>query len=431
MKTKRLLLAVCLLLISATMLGTASFAWFSMNTEVNVDGIEIEAYSDSLFLEVSKDGSVYETAVTLDGEKQYLRVAKHDFVAEAYTVTPTEIVVNDSYYNGAEYTYYKKVELEDSLEKFVFADAELEVGTPLAGYYKNLVFTRVDTENATYAATNNVTYYKLVGSKYEALTLDEGDLVEGYYTLTAKEAETTGNYDGTGTYYKKVRNDYSVVTLEKGTNLKGYYTLNATAIADLTNVTGKAYVRNAITVDSETYYEYSLVADLTSAGDITDLLYFGRTYSDVIDNGNVNGTLNVIEEDELAAYRYVNKFYLRNAKNTNDSRNLQAIFTVGGEDDNMAAALRVVLVASIDGEVVNVVTYDNGENSTDYKNGTNIVNLLKGTGADVSTAEVVEVDVYVYYDGTDEVSNNATNGVALLGGQTVSIKFTIDGLSYN
>ena len=145
----------------------------------------------------------------------------------------------------------------------------------------------------------------------------------------------------------------------------------------------------------------------------------------------MNGTLNVIEEDKLAAYRYVNKFYLRNAKNTNDSRNLQAIFTVGGEDDNMAAALRVVLVASIDGEVVNVVTYDNGENSTDYKNGTNIVNLLKGTGADVSTAEVVEVDVYVYYDGTDEVSNNATNGVALLGGQTVSIKFTIDGPSYN
>ncbi len=59
-KTKKFLIAVCLLLVSATLLGTASFAWFSMNTEVSVDGIEVEAYSDAhihrYFEEVKEKG---------------------------------------------------------------------------------------------------------------------------------------------------------------------------------------------------------------------------------------------------------------------------------------------------------------------------------------------------------------------------------------
>ena len=73
-KTKRLIFALSLLLISATILGTASFAWFSMNTEVAVDGIEVEAYSDALFLEISTDGSDYDTSVTLENAKKTLRV---------------------------------------------------------------------------------------------------------------------------------------------------------------------------------------------------------------------------------------------------------------------------------------------------------------------------------------------------------------------
>ena len=423
MKTKRFLVAVCLLVVSATLLGSASFAWFSMNTEVGVDGIEVEAYSDSLFLEISKDDSAYATAITLDGDKQYLRVTKHDFVTEAYTVALNAIEA-DTYYDGATYTYYKKVVFNDSYEKYVFADEELVKGTELAGYYKDLVFTKI-TDRAAKAEADT-TYYNLVGSKYVAVTDVTAGTTEvvGYYTLTAKDAETTGNYDGTGTYYEKIGNDYAMVTLERGTNLKGYYTVvSATKITDNTKVTGKAYVRNEVATGN---YEYSLLGDFAAETDITSLLYFGRTYSDVIDDGNEEGTLNVIKDAKLDSYRYANTFYIRNAVNTNDSRNLQANITVGGEQGNMAPALRVVLVASIGGKVVNVVTYDKGEDSTTYANGSNIVNLLQG-----NQAETLKVDVYVYFDGTDDVSNNADNGTALLGGQTVEIKFTIDGPDYN
>lgn len=42
-KTRKLLPAIAMLLISAVMMSTASFAWFSMNTEVSASGMEVKA----------------------------------------------------------------------------------------------------------------------------------------------------------------------------------------------------------------------------------------------------------------------------------------------------------------------------------------------------------------------------------------------------
>ena len=95
-KSKKLIIAVCLLLISAVMVGTASFAWFSMNTEVGVDGIEVEAYSDALFLQISEDGSDYDTSVTLgNGEPTPLRVITPVDVTTVYIVTAEEASLSE------------------------------------------------------------------------------------------------------------------------------------------------------------------------------------------------------------------------------------------------------------------------------------------------------------------------------------------------
>ena len=201
MKTKRLLLAVCLLLISATMLGTASFAWFSMNTEVAVEGIQVEAYSDSLFLEISDTGADddFDTSVNLssNGEK-VLRLAKHGFVGEAYNITVSAVVSGN--YTGSG-TYYKLVaETVDSNKKYVLAD-DLKLGTELAGLYKDLVFTDCAADATSDGTT---TYYEKIGGKYTVATdRTLGKSVKGYCTLTPKEAETTGNYAGSGEFYVK------------------------------------------------------------------------------------------------------------------------------------------------------------------------------------------------------------------------------------
>lgn len=473
MKTKSLFIAICLLVVSATLLGTASFAWFSMNTEVDVDGIEVEAYSDSLFLEISKEkADNYSTSVSFAGEKEYLRLAKHGFVSTAYTVTETEIT-QDRYFTTTDTTkYYEKVELNDSNLKYVLVTG-LEEGGDVEGLYKNPVFVKL-SNSAVFE--NGVTYFEKTGSKYAQLAdFTAGNSAAGYYTLSlvytqindteakaedgvtyytksngvyttvdnvvagttevngyytaaaiaAEDADAT--YDDSAVYFKKDGNDYYVVdTIFPGTNLKGYYTLAVSKIDDLTSVTGNAFVQTATD-------EYSLLGSFTNA-DITNKLYFGRAYSDSIVDGDTTDALNVIKDEALSSYRYMQSLYLRNALNTNDSRNLCASFTVKGNNP-LTNAVRVVLVVS-DVTDPNAVTYVNKVEfantatgtTTKYGDGTdnNIVNLLAG-----NQAQTLKVDVYVYYDGSDASAKNATEGVLELTGNEIDIKFTIDDVDYN
>ncbi|HBR31143.1 MAG TPA: hypothetical protein DD733_03560 [Clostridiales bacterium] len=64
---KKLLPALALLLVSAVLLSTASYAWFSMNTQVTATGMDITAKSDSVFLLIGQDPSatVIQTAGTI------------------------------------------------------------------------------------------------------------------------------------------------------------------------------------------------------------------------------------------------------------------------------------------------------------------------------------------------------------------------------
>lgn len=472
-KSKKLILAVCLLLVSAVMVGTASFAWFSMNTEVDVDGIEVEAYSDSLFLEISTaKGGAYNTSVTLEGDKQYIRLAKHGFVTAAYTLTATP--ASGNYASG---TYYKKVELTDSNYKYVIADDLAAGASDVIGLYKNPVFTKITNDSATmenggvyyekvgskYApvttvaganavglyvlepvytlvggedtkAADGVTYYSLAGGVYTAVeNVVAGDtVVSTYYTASAIAAETTGaTYDSTATYYTKTTANefYAVNPVTAGTSLEGYFTVtNVQAVADLTRATGEVFVQTATG-------EYSLLGDFgATETNIANMLYFGRAYSDTLTSADASAALNIIKDDTnnyLDNYRYAESIFLQNAVNTNDSRNLQAEFTVTGENA-LDEAVRIVLVVydvtGTKNDFVNYVEYSNaGATSTTYGNGqSNIINLLAG-----NTQQTLRVDIYVYYDGSDASASNATDGVLELSGNKVEIKFTIDGPDYN
>ena len=53
MKMKKLIPALAMLLVSAILLGTSTYAWFSMSTEVSATGMEVTAVSDAIFLEIS------------------------------------------------------------------------------------------------------------------------------------------------------------------------------------------------------------------------------------------------------------------------------------------------------------------------------------------------------------------------------------------
>lgn len=53
---KKLIPALCMLLVAATLLGTSTFAWFSMNDRVTANGMTVTAASESIFLEIKGEG---------------------------------------------------------------------------------------------------------------------------------------------------------------------------------------------------------------------------------------------------------------------------------------------------------------------------------------------------------------------------------------
>lgn len=64
MKMKKLIPALAMLLVSAILLGTSTYAWFSMNTEVSATGMQITAKSDSTFLVIVEGSTFDNTAST-------------------------------------------------------------------------------------------------------------------------------------------------------------------------------------------------------------------------------------------------------------------------------------------------------------------------------------------------------------------------------
>lgn len=71
-KTRKLIPALAMLLISAVMMSTASFAWFSMNEEVTATGMNITAESDNVWLAINGGTSFDPTGTKTEYENSAL-----------------------------------------------------------------------------------------------------------------------------------------------------------------------------------------------------------------------------------------------------------------------------------------------------------------------------------------------------------------------
>lgn len=63
---RKLIPTLVMVLIAASMVGTSTYAWFSMNTQVTVTGLEVEVKSNDTYLLVSTTNT---TASTIQGQK--------------------------------------------------------------------------------------------------------------------------------------------------------------------------------------------------------------------------------------------------------------------------------------------------------------------------------------------------------------------------
>lgn len=59
-KFKKIIPALCMLLISAVLMGTSTYAWFSMNTTVSATDMKVTAKSDDVFLQIVNHGTTFD-----------------------------------------------------------------------------------------------------------------------------------------------------------------------------------------------------------------------------------------------------------------------------------------------------------------------------------------------------------------------------------
>ena len=92
---KKLMASASMLMVSVMMLGSATYAWFSMNKEVTVDGMSVTAKSDTTFLVVKAVGA---SANTLAGVKEYNHTSDSAYTASAelYPAAHDTIEITDT-----------------------------------------------------------------------------------------------------------------------------------------------------------------------------------------------------------------------------------------------------------------------------------------------------------------------------------------------
>lgn len=471
-KRHKLLLALSLLIISAVLMSTASYAWFAMNTRATADNFEVEAYSDSLYLEISKEQNAnYNQTISYgESDRKDLRLVTYKIIGSADQVfkAPTFTQVTEG--NYASGTYYAKADSDVATGVYNYVAVTLHPGTSLAGLYTGIGFGVL--LNGTAAAGEIYYTSDAYGNDFTAVTCQGGEALKGMYALyqpvTGTYAEGTTYYtkavtgqfveeatatagedvaDGTyvrvtdgeptaltaGTYTtadvtaqtiywaKDDNGNFSVQEhLSVGDELAGYYTATTETLADTTfDGTSVYYVQSGD--------DYVCLGTPAAGTAINGYLYWGRAYSTELNEVQANNTLNVLSESVAEADYYLHKtLYLRQGENTNHATNLRVSdIKVSGAASSLKDALRVLIIATSTSGETATATYDAGTDVITHENGNNnLFAMLLG-----DQQETVTVEVYIYFDGTDDVAKN--DSIAVLNGQIVSIEFAIDELEYN
>lgn len=441
----KILGATAMLLVSVLMLSTATFAWFAMNTNSVADGLTVEAYTDSNYLEISKDNSAYDTDITYTTNNTGLLrlVTNKRFNASEIVsfVEATKASGNFTSLASDSTEYYKAVKADKGINYIYVPMTEEDQPSDTAGLFKNPTITLITSDNKV-----SGDFYKLDKNGYVKVAL-VNESAKGYYTFEAPLAEVDGSYYVEGnTYYSfdtRTNTFAKVANLHVGTDLSQYYTIEVDDVTITDDQMGDGqtvyYLKNALKDENNAltgHYDYSYVGTVSNTQYLKNYLYWGRAYSDKADNHKENATLNIIDTTAPTDYYLQQTLYLRQAEGTNVANNLRVKdIRIGGASNALNGALRVLLVATSMTDTTNTdivtVIYDAGEdtyNGVAHVEGQETVLFSKLLG---NEAETIKVEVYIFFDGTDDVAKNTTMDGAILNGQSVEIEFSIDKLDYN
>lgn len=254
-KFKKLIPAFCAMLVSAAMLGTSTYAWFSVNKKVEANGMSVTAKVDTEYFVATTTAPTGNKFVVPDGnatEAKFTTAAPNSVipVARAHeTLTLNETTLNaGDWYTGSVKTY------DDTNQKNWATLSKLTYNTVSDGlftqetyfvsytFYIGLATTSADYEGAlTFTpvkSTGHVEGIEIAGVKVEGNKKGEGESLtatsETLEIFTAANAKTTGSYvlkaDGTSyvtvTVYLCINGENSNVKDSNAAKLTGKIGVN-------------------------------------------------------------------------------------------------------------------------------------------------------------------------------------------------------------
>mgnify|MGYP005916708757 CR=1 FL=1 len=255
-KFKKLIPAFCAMLVSAAMLGTSTYAWFSVNKKVEAKGMSVTA-----------------------------KVATEYFVATTTAPTENKFVVPAD--NATEVTF--TTEEAKSVVPVAKASGTLTLGETTINkddWYTGSVKTYDDTNQKNWATLSKLTYT----SVSEGLFTQETYFVS--YTFYIGLAKTSADYEGALTF-TPVKTTGHVEGIEiAGVKVEG----NKKGVGEGTNLTTNSETLEIFTAANATTKEkYVLKADGTSYVTVTVYLCINGEDANVKDSNaaKLTGTIGV------------------------------------------------------------------------------------------------------------------------------------------
>ncbi len=223
-KFRKLIPALCMLLVSALFVGTSTYAWFSMNKEVTATNMQVKAKSNATYLLINNSGTAADGAATLE--------------------------VNS---NGAVYP-----------SKYLADGGQVGTITVAAnGWY---TANNKDSDKATGSETNykNVDWgdedYMVTSTMYLTLSKDSEN-----WTKFVKVAATKDSGDDSASIVLKITNGDSVTYLNGGNGYIDCQTLNLKN-SNVIKVEVYAYIDGTST---NVYSNYQTIDNLTGQYSLT------------------------------------------------------------------------------------------------------------------------------------------------------------------
>ena len=238
-KFKKVVPALCALLVSAVMLGSSTYAWFSMNTKVTAKGMSVTAQSNSTYLVISKNTTLgTDISASLNGDNAVGGIGNgktsvYPCAKATKDIANTDIKDGDWYYAAS----------KDRNDAGAVGDGALGTNT--------LSATKIGTSLSN---EYQVTYTFYIGLSGESKAMNNATIKVDAADATAGDSSVAL---GKGLSAEVKIGDKDAVTLKDGTT-------NA-------NVTGVNLSNTAITVTVMVYIDGNNANVTSAATDLSDL----------------------------------------------------------------------------------------------------------------------------------------------------------------